>query len=128
MKMEYQRKQYGHKDYFFKLDHNRVLQRWLKDLNWRCKASEAQVKERFAPSTVVLPRRKMDETESAVHRAPERVLGLVVRYEPKPKVNVMDDVVDEVAAQAQRDAARKKKQKKKAATMNDKATFSMMNR
>ena len=42
--------------------------------------------------------------------------------------SVSPRVFDEVAAQAQRDAARKKKQKKKAATMNDKATFSMMNR
>lgn len=61
--------------------------RWLADLRWRVMASEQEIKRRNEPQrgqTVELSR--LDETETAVHRPPQRVMGISVRYEERPEV------------------------------------------
>jgi len=58
------------------------MQRWMKDLEWRVAASEGAVLRRFEPDrTRAVVQKRIDETETAVLRPPERVLGLSVRYE-----------------------------------------------
>ena len=63
------------------------VSRWLADLRWRVMASEQEIKRRNEPERgqhVELSR--LDETETAVHRPPQRVMGISVRYEERPEV------------------------------------------
>mmetsp|Transcript_51186 Transcript_51186/g.84895 ORF Transcript_51186/g.84895 Transcript_51186/m.84895 type:complete len:274 (-) Transcript_51186:45-866(-) len=94
-KLTFNRKQYGHRAYFFKTSSNKELRRWVQDLTWRVKASEAQLVEKSAPKdTGPLLRRRRDETESGIDRQPERLLGMVVRYEQRPAAEEVSDDED----------------------------------
>ncbi len=96
-------KQFGHKSWFFKTETNKELQRWLTDLRWRTHASEAAIERRFEPAMgPPPPRRRLDETETAIDRAPESVVGMVVRYAPREVVEVNDDIDEEDALGALR--------------------------
>ena len=65
---------------------NKDMQRWIKDLEWRVSASEAEIKRRFEPDrSEEIVRRRIDETETGVFCMPERVMGLAVRYEHPPQ-------------------------------------------
>jgi hypothetical protein len=53
----------------------------MADLEWRVQASELEIKRRFEPDrSRAIVRHRTDETEAAVFNAPERVLGLAVKY------------------------------------------------
>lgn len=81
-RIEFTKKQFGHRAFFFKAESTKEMTRWMTDLNWRVQASEAEIKRRFEPQRGrEVVQRRLDETESAVHRQPERVVGLAVRYE-----------------------------------------------
>ena len=72
---------------------NAVLERWLKDLQWRVMASEGEIKRRFEPDlkTNVVACKRIDETETAFEKQPERVLGMMVRYTQKEVELVKED-------------------------------------
>jgi len=72
---------------------NKVMTRWIKDLQWRVAASENEIWRRFEPDrTRAIIRKRTDETETAIYRPPERVLGLAVRYEVnQDDTNALDD-------------------------------------
>jgi len=81
-RLSFMKKQFGHRAFFFKATSNKEMQRWMKDLEWRVAASEGAVLRRFEPDrTRAVVQKRIDETETAVLRPPERVYGLSVRYE-----------------------------------------------
>ena len=92
-------------------DSNRELERWVTDLRWRAAATENEIRRRFEPDcSAKINLLRTDETESAVLRNPETVLGLVVRYAPRPPI-VEDDLIeaDERAAPVRRKPPERKR-------------------
>jgi hypothetical protein len=91
-KLEFAAKQFGHRAFFFKASSNKDMERWLVDLRWRVQASEAEIRRRNEPVKKSVVLRRTDETETAVDRAPARVVGLAVRYEERDELIAdMDD-------------------------------------
>lgn len=91
LKLVFNSKQFQHRGFFFKAPSNAELQRWLADLRWRTQASESEVRRRFEPDyDKRIAQLRIDETESAVLRQPERVLGMVLRY----PVKALEEAVD----------------------------------
>jgi len=91
-KLSFAKKQFGHRSFFFKGETAKDVSRWLADLRWRVMASEQEIKRRNEPERgqhVELSR--LDETETAVHRPPQRVMGISVRYEERPEVEAALD-------------------------------------
>jgi hypothetical protein len=93
-RLTFAKKQFGNRAFFFKATSGKEMERWLTDLRWRVLASENEIKRNNEPirtRKVVL--RCTDETETAVERAPQRVLGCAVRYDERPpKADVEDDL------------------------------------
>ena len=88
-------------------DTNKELQRCLADLHWRVHASEQAIQRKFEPSRVeTIPRRRIDETETALDRNPESVAGMVVRY--APRLFVEADLVGDEVAEEHKPRAKKK--------------------
>ena len=73
---------------------NKEMERWLSDLRWRVLASENEIKKRNEPDrTRKVELRRTDETETALQRAVQRVVGIAVRYEEREEREA--DVDDE---------------------------------
>ena len=51
-KLEFSKKQFGHRAFFFKAATTREMERWLADLRWRVHASETEIKKRTSQSAV----------------------------------------------------------------------------
>ena len=112
-KLTFASKQMAHKDWFFKAKTNREVNQCRPDV--AREGVEAQ-RQRFEPRELTdarlqKPRRLMDETETAVTRPPTRVLGFLVRYEPKA---VAEEVEEEDEEEKQREILEKRKAKRKA--------------
>lgn len=91
-KLTFAKKQFGHRAFFFKGTSKKDVDRWLTDLRWRVQASEQEIKRKNEPPQDKQVRiSSLDETESAVMKAPQRILGLSVRYEERPKVESQID-------------------------------------
>eukprot|EP00322_Chrysochromulina_rotalis_P016693 CAMPEP_0115861914 /NCGR_PEP_ID=MMETSP0287-20121206/17904_1 /TAXON_ID=412157 /ORGANISM="Chrysochromulina rotalis, Strain UIO044" /LENGTH=222 /DNA_ID=CAMNT_0003316315 /DNA_START=47 /DNA_END=715 /DNA_ORIENTATION=- len=94
-KLTFAKKQFGAKSFFFKCSGGKDLQRWLGDLQWRVNASEKEIQRKFEPDrTREIVRHRIDETETAISKLPERVFGMAVRYEAR---KLEDDLTDEFA-------------------------------
>ena len=83
-KLSFAKKQFGHRAFFFKASSNKELERWLADLRWRVLASENEIRRRNEPDKGRVHLRRIDETETALDRQPERIGGLAVRYTERP--------------------------------------------
>ena len=93
-KLTFAKKQFGHRAFFFKAETNKEMERWLSDLRWRVLASENEIKKRNEPDrTRKVELRRTDETETALQRAVQRVVGIAVRYEEREEREA--DVDDE---------------------------------
>jgi len=96
-RLNFQKKQFGAKSFFFKCASGRDLDQWMGDLQWRANASEGEIKRKFEPDrTREVVRHRIDETETAIFRPPERVLGMAVRYETRPPEIADDDFGTEI--------------------------------
>ena len=61
----------------------------------RVNASEGAIKRMFEPDrTREVVRRRIDETETGIFLAPQRVLGMAVRYE-QPRAAAEVDAIDD---------------------------------
>lgn len=92
-KLEFAKKQFGHRAFFFKCASKKDMDRWLADLRWRVFASDADIRTRNEPKRgdhVEL--RRVDETETAIDKAPERILGMSLRYvEPPEQIGELEE-------------------------------------
>jgi len=98
-RLDFAKKQFGHKSFFFKSTTTRELERWIADLSWRVLASEKEILRKFEPERdrPILQRRS-DETETAIFEPSVRINGMAVRYlERNP--DWFDSGEDEVAEQ-----------------------------
>ena len=157
-RVEFAKKQMGHRAYFFKASSNKELQRWIADLSWRVETGERQIAAKFEPNakfgvggggpTAVADRRRelqlqpsisaasreshdmrrklVDETERGIDLAPERVLGMMVRYDVRHVVEEESDSEDEQEKAIE--LAKKKREEKKKAQQtgrqdNERGTF-----
>jgi len=143
-RIEFEKKQMGHRAYFFKAASNKELQRWIADLSWRVDAGERQIRGKFEPDVKSgvggggpqaavaksselqlqpsvaaasriphdMRRKQIDETERGLELVPERVLGMVVRYDVK---HTVDEEDDEDALNVEPEQVKKKTDKGKAA-------------
>lgn len=67
------------------------MERWINDLSWRASATENQIKRKFEPDfDPQMTLLRTDETESGVYRSMDSVLGLHVRYVPRPPPEEFD--------------------------------------
>ena len=90
-KLTFAKKQFGHRTFFFKAASNKEMERWLTDLGWRVNASENEIKKVNEPNmNQIVHLKRKDETESAVSRAPQRVVGVAVRYDENDEIEVAD--------------------------------------
>ena len=157
-RLEFEKKQMGHRAYFFKATSNKELQRWIADLSWRVDAGERQIRGKFEPDAKFgvggggpqaavakrselqlqpsvaaasriphdMRRKQIDETEKGIELVPERVLGMVVRYETK---QVVEEEGDEDALHVEPEVVKKKEKAKAAASKEDdrraRGTFKM---
>ena len=84
-RITFAKKQFGHRAFFFKAASGKEMERWLADLRWRVLASENDIKKRNEPDyTKSVHLSRLDETESALSFAPQRVVGMQVRYAEDP--------------------------------------------
>lgn len=91
-KLSFAKKQFGHRAFFFKATSKREVDRWLTDLRWRVQASEQEIKRKHEPpQNDKVSLKFIDETESAVLKAPQRVLGISVRYQEREVAVVEND-------------------------------------
>jgi len=112
-KIEFAKKQMGHRAYFFKCASTKELRRWIADLSWRVEEGERKIAAKFEPGVKggtqpaggamelpIMARYQIDETEAGVgvrHVSGARVLGMTVKYETKPPQEDEDDEETEQA-------------------------------
>ena len=135
-KIEFAKKQMGHRAYFFKATSNKELKRWVTDLSWRVEEGERKIAAKFDPGSrggmqpkggaPELPwerRKKIDETEAGIEVGGERVMGMQVKYEVRQEEESEDE--EEALEQAAKLAQQKKKDKAKKDTPQSRGTFKM---